>query len=593
MALTLEEALKQPTRTFPVDVVVVEGCSDDSDPQRLPVLRSGSRIRILLTQMEPVFRCEAEEDHRTIFLPLGCSTKLELLQPDAVIDDKTFETVNDILQSPVRPSRVRVQSGYDGGATWDTIDVGEVLENLRFEKRENGDTALRATSISKQISSNHPELLKRPVYLSLKTAGTFTTTSAQDDRYVAMDLEEKWTRVPQRVRVHTDTCEPFKACIRKLEERKVAVCVHMQTEKYVTIPASSEIVVSVQKEYHASSRLSRSLHKWVNITALPRIDLNSVKDQSHPNDTVDQFAVLFSPTHDRCLNTDYLCHYETLVNYPALHQINSLPMRKIDSLPQSNLLSSHRDTGTKISQVSLLMETSTMDKSGSGYQEVEDDDVYEHPGHDDSGYAVPGRHGMGLQRKPPSGYQSLVGIAGIQASCSAEDSHYAKLEGSQPKTDTAYSKVGRPLEQLHLKMKLRERTQSDTGYAEVGEHIEQQHLRTKLHKVREHNQALQQYKNFLQSNLDYLTARNTESVKDLLCSLSCKDILSILENAGLRSYRQKFIDEKVDGLLIHRGGKDYLLNVGMRPAHACKFMAMFACRVPHWILRSLLLGGHY
>ena len=565
--VSLEDVL-QPTQTFPVDVEIVEGFEShgDSHSEWLPLLCSGSRIRILLAATEPVFRCQTEPDHRTLSLSVGCSTRLEILQPDAVIDDQTFETVGDILRSPVLPFRVLVQSGYDGGATINTIDVGEVLEGIRSRTNDKGVTTLRATSISQ---TSHQELLGRPVALSLDTVGTFTTTAAQNDRYLAIELAKKWTRVPQRVRVHTDTCEPFKACIRKLEEQKVAACIHLKSGQYVVIPASSEIRVRVLKEYPISSSLSKNLQKWVNITTLPRIELNSIKGQSHSNDTVNQLAVLFSPTLGRSLNTDYLCHYETLVDYPVMHQVNNGPIRQTGPLPQSNLLSSHRNICTKISQTRLLLEISTMTRSDGGDDDDDDDD-------DDDAYELPGYVPVGRKHQQPAVSKPVT--------MPLED-HYAGLQ-TRHSVDDVYSLTG------HYTKLIPSRIQTDMPYAEVGKPLQEKFLRTKLDGVREHNWALQHYKSFIQDTLDCLPAWNTESVKDLMCSLSCKETVSLLENAGLGMYKQRFIDEKVEGCLIHGGGKDYLLDMGMRPAHACKFMAILKGRVPPWTVVKLLVREH-
>ena len=620
-----EDALGSTLRTFPVDVEVVKGLERVEHSNAVSLLRTGSLIRILFAASEPAFRCQTEPDDRSFSIPLNCPYKLELLQPDAILDDQTYETACDVLQAPVRPSWVRVQSGHRGRQTMNTIDVDEVLEDLRPGTNDRGEATLCANRF---LQTDPQEKLKeRAVVLSLDTVGMFTTTSASEDRYLPIQLAEKWTRVPQRVRIHSDTCAPLKTRILKLEEQKVAVCVDLKSRQRMAIPASSETHVRVIKEYPISSRLSKSLHKMVNISTLPRIESLPLEDQSQSNDSLmsdDQLAVLFPPNRDPSLSTDYLCHYETLVQHPQMFGMSSGPIKKTGSLPQSNLISRHRNICTVLSHAKLLTENSTMIKIED---DADDDDDYELPGYelvdknhkkrpfsetdagssmmksddvDDDDYELPLFELVDRNHKKTAFSESDTGSSMMKSEHDVDEDDY-ELPGYQ----LVEKNCGRPqsvsVSSKNLDTKLRTHHEGDdnltrhytrltrsqsqtkhTPYTQVATSFGDQ---VKLDRVRTNNLALQKNIRSLEDRLHYLKSLDTESAKEsisseLISSLSCTEILTLLENIGLGVYKQNIIDEQLEGYLLYDCSRDFLIDVGMRPAHACKFLALLKGRLP-------------
>ena len=542
MTVSLEDVLRSNYLTFPVDVAIVKGLQSISHLS----LSSDSRIRILLAANETVFRCQTEPDHRSFSISLNCPDTLELLQPDAALDDQTYETAGDILQASVRPCWVYVQIGYAGRTTSDTIEVDDILEDLRLGTNEQGEDRLCATRV---LQTDQRKPVKEAVVLSLDTVGEFTTAEKFKDRSrcLAIDLVEKWARVPQRVRIHGNTGKVFNARILKLEEQKVAVCIHLGSGQYMAIPASSEIHVRVVKEYPISSRLSRSLHKWINIATLPRIESFCLEGQSHFSGTlpsVDHIAVLFLPTRYYCsLNTDYLCHYETLVQHPGVFAMCSGPIHQTGSLPESNLLSQHRNLCNELSQGRLLLEDSTKIE---GEDDVNDDD-YEY-----------------------LGYEKVN---------STQPSHYASLQTASSESVTVLSEQHyTELKTHHVHVGILTKSKNPT-YSEIGEPSQLLNVHAKLDRVKRDNVALQQHIASLVDELNYLQPLDTESVEKLILSLSCTETVHLLENVGLGMYKQKFIDEQVEGYLLTDCDRDYLIDLGMRPAHVCKFLAILKGRI--------------
>lgn len=527
MTLSWERVLLSNELTFPVDVTVVKGMST----QKGLSINSGSRLRILLIATETVFRCQTELGGRNISISLSCPNKLELLQPDPALDDQTYETARDILQAPIRPCWVCVQQGYAGKTSRDTIETCTILEDLRLGRAGQGEACLCATVVQADQRQQPGE----SVFLSLDTVGKFTTRDSA--RYLAIELVEKWisTKVPQRVQVHGSTGGAFKACILKLEEQKVAVCINLESWQYMVIPSSPEILVCDKKEYPTSSRLSLGLHRWINfsITAFPRIESFSVEDQFHSNvifPSVDYLAVLFSPTHhNHSMDSDYLCDYKTLLQHSQMFGMSSGPIHHIGPLFQSNLLARHRNLCKDLSI--LLDKRKDEDCAGS-------DDDYE-----------------------CLGYEKVDSI---------RDTNYAGLQIAPGTVQT---------EHVYWKLNVDMKTMSShDSKCQPSQLLD---IQAKLKHIKRDNVALCQDVAFLVDRLNCLKPLKTTSIEKLISSLSFTETAKLLEDVSLGMYRQKFIDEEVDGYLLTDCDRDLLIDLGFRPAHACKFLAILKGKAPH------------
>lgn len=629
--MKLEDLLESTVRTFPVDVEVTQGLQEDAHSDTPSLLPSGSRIRILFITTEPAFRCQTEPDDRPFWISLNYFSKLELLQPDESLDDQTFETAGDVLRAPVRPSWVRVLSGHRGRSTANTIDADEVLENLQRGRNERGEAALCAI---RSVETDQAYRLKQlQVVLSLDTVGHFTTTAAYEDRYLPLQLAEKWTRVPQRVRIRSHTHAPLKARILKLQERKVAICVELSKKRPIVIPVSSEIHVRVIKEHLTSRRSSTCLHKTVNFSNLPRIESFLLEDHSHFNDSLTllsdtQSTVLFPPSASLSLSTDYLCHYETLMHCPQMFGMSSSPLQRTPSLPQSNFISRNKHIYTTLSRVKFLKEKSEREIDADegdyelpGYQQVEkkhekrrlsEADVGhsltksgDHDYNDDS-YAVPEHE---LVHRNHERAVSLNETSSSMTKSDDEDDYEIPLPDFREENHSRSQSVIVSSSNMDLWTQQERDNNTKTGYTRLARRqsqrkegpytdiVLQSEEQVKLDRLRISNLALQEKIKSLQDKLHSLKSlqKHAGSQKERIppkqiASLSCTDILILLENLGLGMYKQNVIDEALEGYLLCDCSKDFLIDLGMKSVHACKFLALVKGRLPPSTTWTELVG---
>jgi uncharacterized protein (DUF2132 family) len=107
-------------------------------------------------------------------------------------------------------------------------------------------------------------------------------------------------------------------------------------------------------------------------------------------------------------------------------------------------------------------------------------------------------------------------------------------------------------------------------------------LQAKLNHMKKDNIALQQHVASLKSRVNHLKLLETAE-KKVISSLSCIETVSLLEGFGLGAYRQKFIDEQVEGYRLAHCERDFLLDLGMRHAHVCKLLAILKRRLSHCV----------
>jgi hypothetical protein len=108
-------------------------------------------------------------------------------------------------------------------------------------------------------------------------------------------------------------------------------------------------------------------------------------------------------------------------------------------------------------------------------------------------------------------------------------------------------------------------------------------LQAKLNHMKKDNVALQQRVASLKKKVNDLKLVETQTATTVISSLSCIETASLLEDFGLGEYRQKFIDEQVEGYRLAHCERDFLLDLGMRHAHVCKLLAILKRRLSHCV----------
>ena len=589
-ALPVDQVLQR--AALPVEAEVVTGF--ESQVNEALCLRPGERIRVHGTRYEMVFIGITEVDQQTFILPLQSANQLEVLPELPELDDRVFPTVRDVLEAAPRPTWIRAQESYDGGHDYNTVHEGEEFQNFYIGKTYRGEPCMRCNIIQNQEMED--------TSLVLDTRAMFTTTRGPRMYLTAADFArtcDAGDELAVRVRIHwvkthkRETPQlPFKAKLLRLTEQRTAVCTCTARGGRIFLLPSSLTAVSLRLRRRLipfqAEDLTTPLYSKMDVLHLPRIGpppLSSIfipfADDSQPPAkphacAFKQLAVLFSPVLSGLATSHTYTGHNTATycsltasgivrkasratTSRAATTVSRDALKKVGSLGEENYLKRHCDLSNAFSFVSRLLSTSYSgatledeDRETPDYEEVANIDDCDEVWFKDVSYEE--------EFKSPEKIPTIYDFS----RSSTHSEHCYDLP-----------KMRRPLKTIFDQFEQTEQLEGNvTKFRKenevLKELIKDRRLRVETIQKRIHRcLALAVQKN-----------RNTDDEAKLLQSLSTTDVTALLCNLGFSAYVDRFCEEKIEGYLLSGCDIEDLRDLGMRPAHAQKLLAVLKGRTP-------------
>ncbi|XP_062504276.1 uncharacterized protein LOC134181085 [Corticium candelabrum] len=559
---------------LPFNVEVVTGYVDDRDDgNRSRLLHPGTLLRVHFVHSETMFVGEAERDDKRFTLLLDDACKIELLPEIPELDDRVFATVRDVLEMVPRPKWIRVQESYDGGNDHNTVHKGEEFQDL-YTGRYKGEPCM----CGRLVSSKDGE--SGEVCLTLDTTAMFTTARSVKSFLGLAELAAKCDvgdELTTRVRVHSVKRHPrevprppVKARLLRLVEHKAAVCVD-DNGRACLLPSSLSSVRLRLRTKGASTHcddLASSLHSLINLYSVPRIGPLSLQPIFGPypnvsklslNDPVclyDEAAFLFPPAQCGLVQT------QSVANTDAYQTVKEWGIRREMTARMYGL----RD---RVKKTAHRLELDLLQQQHSLRQEISDMRFFAW------------KESLGEQESVHF-YHDVASKVDAREDqwfphddvISEDDLYYAVESTQDLVTDVVY-------EQPDLRKSVRVKIERQDS-----------EMKEKVQQMRKENDLLAE---MIQNKKDDIAGLEAAIVRcadlyqpsshvpvdvRLLESMNSGHVTSLLNNIGLHVYAKMFSNENVEGYLLSGCDAEYLKDLGVRPAHAQKLLAVLKGKGP-------------
>lgn len=583
-ALSVDEVLRR--IALPVEVKVVTGF--ESQLNEAFSLSPGERIGVHCIRNEVVFIGVTEASQQTFTLPLQSANRLEILPDLPELDDRVFPTVRDVLEAAPKPTWVRAQESYDGGYDYNTVHEGEEFQNFYAGKTYRGEPCMRCNIV------HHEET--EDAALVLNTRAMFTTTRSPSKFLTAADFARTYDledELAVRVRIHwvrTRDKEmpqlPVKAKLLRLTEQRIAVCT-ARTGRIFLLPSStSSVSLQVSRRLiplHVED-LAIPLYSKLDVMCLPRIEpppmsaifvpyVDNSKPAAKPRpSSFKQLAVLFSPSLYG-LATSHIHNtatYSSLTVSDPVREVSRVTtsrlatpvlrgLKKVRSHGDESYLKCHCDLTRVYGVVSRLLaasypvRVSLGDSETPEYEELDSDfgdDVWFKDVSYDEEFNNP---------------EKKSAIYDVLPRSTSRHSLYDIPKSSRPvKTILDHFDETEELEENITKFR---RESAVLKELIVGRQLKLESVQKEIRRWR----AIEEQKH-----------RNPNEEAELLQSLSTAHVTNLLCNLGFSEYVPAFLREGMEGYLLSGCDIDVLksTDLGMRPAHARKLLAVLNGRIP-------------
>ncbi|XP_065844637.1 uncharacterized protein [Oscarella lobularis] len=606
--LTLVDLVQ--TAQFPVDVQVVRGYENRKETGS-PSIPSNRLLRIYFTFDEPILVARAENSSKNITIPLDTSNLIEILPNNPQLDDKTYETAADVLAARPRPPWIRVQESYDGGEENNTINEDDELEDVHSDTETPSSRSRssspewesssgrgppprpprrRAVLVATRRSEYMGEVRYEEVRLGAKTGGQFTTRSNVKKRFYAAQIVEKEWNLPQRVRVHYRRRHPAEVPkpgvivrILRNDRQPLLVSSDLSTGQLLLLPAltltDDHFRVRLIPDTPAYEATASALYSSLDLSLVPRVGsgaFEAIFDAMQFPAIIPaamksmrgfEYVTVLMPSSGFHENDEDPDEKTNTLNYRSLTVVGVPPevsgnvydddencpvrLEKVDPVASANLLSKRKNLITNCIQMKKLLQ----------WQEAAEDDVSTTQ---EADYVDAEREEKKeIGNDDDDDYESVT-----------------KLE-----SDYQYADPDKLIQQ-----RVSVNPNKGATYESVSGMILPSTDESRIRELKKSISRIQAENERTQSTIDKRVATkerapasvrlDADEIRGKLGGLNVQGVICLLRKLGLGQYEEAFRSENVEGYLLPEYGASGLADLGMRPVHARKLMAVIGGRLP-------------